>query len=90
MWNNARTLEYSGFISVKDVLFLCKGNFKADSLFHKTGAVKRVTLKLAENEIGRSQSFNEPSLEGTLKVCEGAPIDLSIYTKGKISGYSYK
>jgi len=89
MWNNARTLEYSGFVRVKDVLFLCKGNFKNDSLFHSTGVVKRVTLKLTKNEIGLLKSFNEPSLEGTLKICKGSPIDVSIYTKGKISGYSY-
>lgn len=89
MWNNSRTLEYSGFIRAKNVLFLCIGNFKNDSLFHSTGAVICVTLQLAESKIGLLKSFNEPSLEGTLKVCKGSPIDVSIYTKGKMSGYGY-
>jgi len=90
MWNNARTLEYSGFINVRGMLFLCKGDFRKDSLFYKTTVVKKVMLKLSENKIGLLQSFNEPSLEGTLKICKGVPIDVSIYTKGKISGYSTK
>jgi len=90
MWDNARTLDYSGFINVGGALFLCTGGFTEDSLFHKTTAVKKVMLKLSETEIGSLQSFNEPSLEGTLNVCKGAPIDLSVYTKGKISGYDIK
>lgn len=73
---------------MRGILFLCKGDFKEDSLFNKTTVVKKVILKLSENKIGLLQSFNEPSLEGTLKICKGVPIDVSIYTKGKISDYN--
>ncbi|RFS25105.1 hypothetical protein DVR12_07940 [Chitinophaga silvatica] len=90
MWNNARTLAYNGVICIKGNMFLCKGNYAEDPLFKKTKNTINVTLKLSKNEVGLLQNFNEPSLEGTMNICEGIPLDISVYTKGKISGYSTK
>ena len=89
-WKSARTLDYIGYVAVNGVLFLCKGSLSKDSLFHKTGKIKYADLILSKNELGRMQTLSEPSLEGTLKLCPGMQLDVSVYTKGKIKGYLLK
>jgi hypothetical protein len=86
-WDAATSLDYSGVIKINYATFLCRGDFAADSLFHK---VKLVFSRIKLRQINDSTDMPlniEPSLRGAYQECSGQRISLEIYTRGEIPGF---
>lgn len=88
LWNNSEYLDYTGVVKIGKIRFLCRGDFATDSKFHKAKN-KKVVVKLRKNKNDSFENvFNrEPSLQGEYHDCEGKPIYIEIYVKGKIADF---
>ncbi|WP_121808349.1 hypothetical protein [Mucilaginibacter kameinonensis] len=85
--HDAKKTNYSAAIILKSSLFLCDVNVSNEPLFLKT-SLSETKLKLSI--IKKSTpiiSLIEPSLQGTMSICEGFPIYVEVYTPEPISGY---
>ena len=90
-WHDAKLLDYDGMIKVKNISFLCRGDFKEDSLFKRLdSSALRVQLQKAKDITDAIPFFIEPSLQGTYFDCQGMPIYIEVYTKGKIPAFEMK
>lgn len=89
-WNDARDTSYFGALKIKNMTFLCRGDFKDSKLFHQTN--QKITVKLRhitrDSTTGMNVSPNEPSLQGTLKICKGLPLYIEVFTINRITGYN--
>jgi len=88
LWNNSEYMDYIGVIKIGKMTFLCRGDFEADSKFHKVEN-KKVVVRLRKN---KNDSFGnvfnrEPSLQGEYHDCKGLPIYIEIYVEGKIADF---
>ena len=86
--DKSENVDFKGYIKFagSNILFLCRGDFDNDIIFHKSDSNK-IEIKLTKVDSSNlSVSFIEPSLEGIFYGCEGLPIHISIYTENKING----
>jgi hypothetical protein len=84
-WLEARDTDYVGILKMDSVSFLCRGDLKKDPIF-KALALQEVKVKLQQDKTAPDNYTynNEPSLQGSYDECQGIPIHLEVYTKGRI------
>lgn len=90
-WSNAKSMDYTGILKIKNVTFLFRGDFENDSLF-KRKSLNRIRVKLQQSKDSTDivPFFTEPSLDGAFYECKGLPIYVEVYTRGKVPGYERK
>lgn len=91
LWRNAKNLDYTGVLKIRNVIFLCRGDFESDSLFKKkTSTTIRIKLQQSKDSTDWDPFTLDPSLDGVFYDCRGLPIHVEVYTEGKIQGYERK
>jgi hypothetical protein len=90
-WLKSATTDFAGVITIGQMLFLCRGDFKNDSLFQECKNMFKISLRKPKlyqyDDIDALiESFTwKPSLAVTYKVCPGLPIDLFVLVGNKIN-----
>lgn len=87
--------DYFGALKIKGALFLCRGNYRDQALFHKsnlpdTSLTLKRPKKMGEFDAIDNAIFdlmNNISLFGTYIECTGLKIVTSIYIQNKLPGY---
>jgi hypothetical protein len=90
-WLEARDTDYVGILKIDSVSFLCRGDFKKDPIF-KVLPLQEVKVRLQRDKKDPDNYIynNEPSLQGSYNECQGIPIHLEVYTKGRIPALERK
>lgn len=84
-WLEARDTDYVGILKIDSVSFLCRGDIKKDPIFKVLPLQEvKVSLQRDKNDPNDYVYFHEPSLQGIYNECQGMPIYLEVYTKGRI------
>jgi hypothetical protein len=90
-WLEARDTDYVGILKVDSVSFICRGDINKDPIFKKLPLKEtKVRLQRDKNDPNDYIYFHEPSLQGVYNECQGMPVYLEIYTKGKIPALERK
>ena len=90
-WLEARDTDYVGILKMDGVSFLCRGDIRKASIF-KISGLQEVKVKLQRDKSDPDNYVynTEPSLQGYYTECQGIPIQLEVYTKGKIPALERK
>lgn len=86
LWDTPGKQKYKGVLKIGGAFFLFSGDIEKDSLF-KIKKTSMIKTSLKEESAG-NESYpyaDEPILKGKFAGCKDKPINIEIYTKGKIS-----
>ncbi len=88
-WTAAPYLDYGGILKLKQFSFLLRGDLDQGAIFKEISSFP-LDIFLRKDADSDSRFFPEPSFQGTYYMCKPIPMNLEIYTKGKISDFDMK
>lgn len=97
-WRKSSYLDYFGAIKIDDATFLCRGDYRSDSLFHPSKEepiyidLKRPVKITSLDDFDKAidmLAFN-PSLLGIFRNCSGLKINTHVYIEKKLPNFKMK
>ncbi len=94
-WEKSAYFDYFGVLKIGNATFLCRGDYRSDTIFHKSeNEPEYITLRrpikittLDEFDKAVDVLVHSPSLYGTYIECSDLKIVTSIYIEKKLPGF---
>jgi hypothetical protein len=87
LWESSEDVNYKGVIKLDSGIFLCEGDFKQESIFHKKTSYLMIKRKIKNVSDTSIPIHEEPVIYGIFYECKGLPIYFNVYTKNEIPEY---